>query len=251
MTTLINTPAKFTSATDIVRSPIPENITASATVDITSQDIMRIDTISNAVDLVLPSATTATGVHLLFKFVAGSLEAKITPFTAETIDGLSEFIFGEINDYLWIVSNGTTWDIYSDASDLLTSNIYNEDGTITETRTVTLGASGLLVFAADYSSTFTDRSLVDKEYVDLRIRNLTSAAAILTEDDLVYGTGTFIVTIPEASTAFKYIDFKSLSGIMTVTPFAGETIEGSATHAVNALESITLAPVSGVGWVII
>ena len=76
MTTLVNTPIKVSDATDILRTPLSENITASAIVDVSTQDIMRIDTTSGAVDLTLPSATTANGVHLLFKFFAGSNEAK-------------------------------------------------------------------------------------------------------------------------------------------------------------------------------
>lgn len=211
MTTLINTPAKFSDVTSIVRSPIPEDITASATVDVNSQDIMRIDTTSNAVDLTLPSATTATGVHLLFKFVAGSLEAKISPFGAETIDGQLEFIFEEINDYLWIVSNGLTWDIYSDSS----SNTAGANTQIQFNNNGEFGANANFVFdgtamaigtstpdvnaVLDLTSTTqgflpprmttTERDLISSPAQGLQIYNLTT-----NESEFYNGTAWFVTS---------------------------------------------------------
>lgn len=113
MATLANTPTKFSDETGIVQSPEIQVQNTSKTIDLSSDDINKIDTTSNAVDLVLPSATTATGVHLLYKWSAGSNEAKVTAFGAEKINGASNYIFGQIGDYLWIVSDGATWDIYS------------------------------------------------------------------------------------------------------------------------------------------
>lgn len=85
------------------------------------------------------------------------------------------------------------------------------------------------------------------------IVELSAAYLVLTSDDIILGKGTFIVTLPPSSSAFKSVSIKSVlgGGTITVLPDGSDFIEGLPAQELAQGEAMTIAPTTTGDWVII
>lgn len=84
----------------------------------------------------------------------------------------------------------------------------------------------------------------------MSIQEESSLYTVLVTDDIIICTGTFTVNLPALAASDKSVTITSKTGTITVDPDGAELINGSATEAVAAGFSITIAPTS-VEWVTI
>lgn len=77
----------------------------------TDKTIVLCDTTSNAVEIVLPTATTYAGKWFHIKWKAGTTENSLTISAqpGETIDSYAQILMGLVHDSLNIFSDGTDW----------------------------------------------------------------------------------------------------------------------------------------------
>lgn len=155
-------------------------------------------------DGTIPNATTRTvdlgdGTSVLsFQNAATAALLNITDDLLYMMDGVMGVGFDDVN----IVTTGGSFLLEGTGLFIETSATDGDDYTFTDNRTTTRG----LEYAADYSADFTDRTLVDKEYVD------NAVAAVVIDVDQAYLTGSTLTTVDlDSGTAVTDVDGTNVS----------------------------------------
>jgi hypothetical protein len=108
---------------------------------------------------------------------------------------------------------------------------------------------GGVQYAADYSANYTDRSLVDRAYVDKRrVTLITGTYSVQLTDDILYATtGGFTITLPNATTClgseFTIKRYDGGGGSVTLDT-AGGNIDGAASKTLGGGTYVSFTVVS-------
>jgi hypothetical protein len=161
-------------------------------------------------------------------------------------DGGIGFETNKIVIYYQGISDNSTLQILENNINIIGGNVFSFSGA---------------TYADDYSANYTNRSLVDKAFVEgysgryNNVRKITSTQSALTTDYIVWSDGgTYTYTLPDAATSEgREIIVKKYDGANTLTvDTAGGNIDGSASVTFGNNTYVSRVFVSnGTNWMII